>query len=165
MGKTHFSGPVYSANGFVGAEDSNGNVTQVVANYFPAPTSINTAGNVTYTPAQILSGAILRDTNGAARTDTLPTAAALVAALTGPGVVAERTPLVGYAFECVFHNTAAAANALTINLGTGGTSAMTPSTYYVFGTTTIAQNAAPKTMIFRITNATVGSEAYSVIVY
>lgn len=50
------------------------------------PTSINTAGNVTLTAAQILSGIIVRDTNGGARSDTLPTAALLVAALVNPQV-------------------------------------------------------------------------------
>src|SRR5258708_2593347 len=51
------------------------------ANYFGqgAPVSISTAGNVTYTAAQLYTGTIVRDTNGAARTDTLDTAAAIVA--------------------------------------------------------------------------------------
>jgi hypothetical protein len=42
-------------------------------------TNITTAGAVTLTAAQILGGYINRDCNGANRTDTLPTAALLVA--------------------------------------------------------------------------------------
>lgn len=47
-----------------------------------------TAANVTYTADELLTGLILRDPAGAARTDTLPTAALLVAAgiTTGTGI-------------------------------------------------------------------------------
>ena len=45
---------------------------------------ISTAGNLsTLTPAQVLSGWINRDGNGGARTDTLPSAAAMVEAVQG----------------------------------------------------------------------------------
>lgn len=43
------------------------------------PASVDTAGAATYTAAQIGRGIILRDTNGGNRTDTLPTAALLIA--------------------------------------------------------------------------------------
>lgn len=43
------------------------------------PASVDTAGPATYTAAQIGRGIILRDTNGGNRTDTLPTAALLIA--------------------------------------------------------------------------------------
>ena len=43
------------------------------------PASVDTAGAATYTAAQIGRGIILRDPNGGNRTDTLPTAALLIA--------------------------------------------------------------------------------------
>jgi hypothetical protein len=43
------------------------------------PAQIDTAGDVVYTVAQILSGMIDRDTGGGARTDTTPAATALIA--------------------------------------------------------------------------------------
>jgi hypothetical protein len=41
---------------------------QTVAMPMILPATIATAGNVTYTPAQLMSGMILRDGNGGART-------------------------------------------------------------------------------------------------
>lgn len=72
-----------------------------------------TAGNVTYTAAQVLGGLILRDPNGGARSDVTPTAALLVAGL--PGVEADDV------LECVVVNTADAAEVLTITAGAGVT--------------------------------------------
>src|SRR5262245_33603853 len=74
--------------------------------------SITTAGAVTYTPAQILGGIIVRDPNGAARTDTLPTAALLVAAVP--------QAFVGLTIRCTITNAADAAETITIAAGTGG---------------------------------------------
>src|SRR3990170_1163319 len=51
-----------------------------------APASIATVGAGTYTAANVLSGIIVRDCAGASRTDTFPTAAALVAAIPGAAV-------------------------------------------------------------------------------
>lgn len=82
-----------------------------------------TAGNLTYTTAQVLGGLILRDTAGAARTDTLPTAAAIVPLIPGAEV--------GSSIRFLIRNTADAAETLTIAAGTGGTGS---------GTLTIAQN-------------------------
>ncbi len=48
-----------------------------------AATEVTTAGAATYTAAQLLTGIIVRDCAGASRTDTLPTATLLVAALPG----------------------------------------------------------------------------------
>lgn len=160
MGKTHFSGPVFSAGGFAGAEDSNGNITANMTQLRATPTAISTAGNVTYTTAQLLTGIINRDVAGANRTDVLPTAAAVVAALT----TAERSPLVGSSIRFVLSNNAAGAFTLALSLGTGGTSGMGNNTFYVFGTTTIAQNGAPRTFDLILTNVTIGAEAYTVYV-
>jgi len=44
----------------------------------PEVTVISTAGDVVYTATQVIGGVITRDTNGAERTDTMPTAAVLV---------------------------------------------------------------------------------------
>lgn len=104
----------------------------------------STAGALTLTAAQILGGYIRRDPNGLARTDTLPTAALLVAAI--PGAV------VGQAFLFIYKNTADAAETVTIAAGTGGT---------LVGTATIVQNNS-KIFLVRLTNVTAAAEAYDV---
>ena len=92
----------------------------------------------------VLAGLILRDTNGGARTDTLPTAVLLVAA--NPGAT------VGSSFEFTIRNTAGAAETLTVAGGTGGTTS---------GTMTIAQNNS-KRFLVRFTNVSSGNEAYTI---
>lgn len=107
------------------------------------PVSYSTAGNLTYSVNDILGGLISRDTNGAARTDTLPTAAAIVAAMQGAQV--------GHSFEFVIKNIAGAANSLTVAAGAGGTTS---------GTMTVAQSNV-KCFLLVLTNVTIGSEAYT----
>lgn len=87
------------------------------------PATETTAGAVTYTAAQVLGGLILRDPNGAARSDVTPTAALLNAAIAGAAV--------GASFEFTIRNTADAAETITVTAGTGVT---------LSGTMTIAQN-------------------------
>lgn len=82
-----------------------------------------TVGAVTYTAAQLLGGLILRDPNGAGRSDVTPTAALIVAAIPGCAV--------GTAFEFEIRNTADAAETITVTAGT---------TVTLSGTMTIAQN-------------------------
>jgi hypothetical protein len=107
-----------------------------------------TVGAVTYTVAQVLGGFINRDPNGAGRTDILPTAALLVAAIPGCQV--------GSGFEFTIRNNADAAETITLNAGTGGTlSAAGQSTT----TSTIVQNNSRRFAIV-FTNVTLGSEAY-----
>src|SRR4051812_36220810 len=77
-----------------------------------APTSDATAGNITYTVAQILGGIIVRDPNGASRTDVLPTAALMVGGLSRPAV--------GEVRQCLIVNGADAAETITLSAGTGG---------------------------------------------
>ena len=101
-----------------------------------------TAGAVTYTTAEALAGLILRDPNGASRTDTMPTAAALVDAVPGCQV--------NQAYYFDIRNTADAAETITMAAGTGGTTS---------GTMTIAQNASKRFAVV-FTNVTQGSEAY-----
>jgi len=115
----------------------------------PVPTydvqTVTTAGAHTYTTAEILSGLILRDCAGSSRTDVLPTAANLVAAVQGA--------MVNHAFEVEIRNDAdASAETLTISAGTGGTTS---------GTMTVADGATKRFAIV-FTNVTIGSEAYTV---
>lgn len=111
------------------------------------PTSINTAGNVTLTAAQVLSGIIVRDTNGGARSDTLPTAALLVAAITNPQV--------GDVLRCSMVGGGAAI--WTILVGAGGAfDANQLAAQQIVG---VGQT---KVMCIRLTNITPAAEAYVV---
>lgn len=107
-------------------------------------TSINTAGNVTYTAAQIWGGEIHRDTNGGNRTDTLPTAHDLSFAMRGVEA--------GSTIDVVIRNDAVTTDVLTVAAGAGGTSS---------GTMTVAQNATNRFRI-RFTNVSYPTEAYEV---
>jgi hypothetical protein len=107
--------------------------------------TVTTAGAHTYTTDEILSGLIIRDTNGASRSDVLPTAVDLVAAVQGA--------MVNHAFEVEIRNNAdASAEVLTITAGTGGTTS---------GTMTVADGATKRFAIV-FTAVTLGSEAYTV---
>jgi hypothetical protein len=109
------------------------------------PVAISTAGNVTYTPAQLLSGWINRDGNGGARTDTLPSAAAMCESVQGC--------MVGTAFEFELRNTSGTAIAITLAAGAGGT--------LNAASTSVAQSNS-RTYLFNFTNVTIGQEAYTV---
>lgn len=85
--------------------------------------NITTGGVVTYTAAQLLGGLILRDPNGASRSDVTPTAADIIAALNKPAT--------GAAFEFTIRNTANGAETITLTAGSDVT---------LSGTMTIAQN-------------------------
>lgn len=111
-------------------------------------TSITTAGPATLTAAQMLSGHIARDPNGASRTDTLPTAALLVAACP--------YPYVGQTIRTYIGNGADAAETITLVAGTGGTFDAADAAKI------IAQNAG-RWVVIRFTNVTVGAEAYAVM--
>lgn len=112
-------------------------------------TAITTAGNVTYTAANVVNGFIIRDPNGGARTDVTPTAAELLAqARTVLGNIA-----VGSNFTFEIANTADASEAITISAGSGVT--LWPASQ------SIAQNANGR---FRavFTNVTASSEAVTI---
>lgn len=126
-----------------------GRVQSSVVGSAPAFASINTAGNVTYTAAQILGGVIVRDPNGGARSDTLPTAALLVAAIPGAKV--------GDTIWCEIKNGADAAEALTILAGSGGTFDANQTA----ASQIVGQNIS-KTLVLRLTNVTAASEAYAI---
>lgn len=110
---------------------------------FMAAATLTTASDQTYTVTHLLGGLLLRDPNGGARADTLPTAADLVAAI--PGAV------VGTAFEWTLRNTADQNETITVGAGSGGT---------VSGTATVAQNNT-KRFLFVLTNVTAAAEAYT----
>lgn len=111
--------------------------------------------NTTYTPAQLMSGLITRNMT-AARTDTLPSAAAMVEACQGaiatlglsiPGLLA------GTSFEFFIRNIST--STLTVALGAGGV-VDAPSTM-----TVVTLNTRGFKFIF--TNVGIGTEAYTVI--
>jgi|688.fasta_scaffold285678_2 hypothetical protein len=157
MANTSFSGPVRSQNGFQGySPDAAANNsltlsaqgTGVVINTSSVPffqltaTTVSTAGAVTYTAAQLKTGMILRDPNGAARADLFPTAADLLAAV--PGAI------VGTSFIVTIRNTADAAETITMTTNTGLT---------LSGTMTIAQNEQKS---FLVTFTNVGTAAVTI---
>lgn len=113
----------------------------------PAPASYATAGPQTFSAADILGRTIVRDPNGASRTDVLPTAALLVAAL--PGV------RIGDTVDCLIVNGADAAETITVTAGTGGTFDANQTA----ASRIIGQNAS-KIVRLRFTNVTAASEAY-----
>lgn len=100
------------------------------------------AANNTLVVGDLLGGMIDRDCNGGARTDTLPTAAQIVAAIPGADV--------GQTLDVLVRNTTGSAVSITIAAGAGGTTK---------GTMTIAQLNL-KFLRIRLTNVTPGSEAY-----
>jgi len=112
-------------------------------------TSDATVGNRTYTAAEILGGIIIRDPNGAGRSDVLPTAALLVAAIPNATV--------GDIIRCKIINGADAAETITLGGGTNGTF----DTNQTAASRVIAQNNS-KDIIIRLTNVTASSEAYVV---
>lgn len=111
-------------------------------------TTIDTTAAVTLTAAQVLGGLILRNTNGASRSDVFPTAALLRAAVPDAKV--------GTTLMLIIRNTAAGIETITMTAGTGIT---------ISGTATIGQNNT-KIFLLVFTNVTPGSEAvtaYSVM--
>lgn len=137
MARTTFSGPVRSANGFI----STGGGVSVE---YGVPVSYSTAAAITYTAADLKTGLILRNPNGAGRADLVPTAAQIVAAF--PGAVA------GTWFEFEIRNTAGAAETITVTTNTGIT---------LSGTMTIAQSNA-KQFRCQLVTVTSGSEAVTI---
>jgi hypothetical protein len=107
-----------------------------------APTVVTTAGAGTYTAAGFATGLIQRDPNGAARTDTTPTAAQLIAGL---GLTAN------YQHKfCTIHNNADAAETITL---AGGTSVT------LKGTITCEQSCVIRLCVVRTSSTTVAIRA------
>jgi hypothetical protein len=97
---------------------------------------INTAGNVVYSASQLLSCIVLRDPNGSARSDTLPSASEIISSL--------KNPKVGSNFLAIIRNTADAAETITLGAGAGMT---------ISGTATIAQSNT-KILLVVVTSST-----------
>lgn len=112
---------------------------------YGTPVAISTAGAVTFTAAQVLTGMIIRNCNGANRADLFPTAADFVNAL-GNGVKP------GHHVDFWIRNNSGAAETTTLTTNTGLT---------LSGTMAVAQNNAKH---FRavVTTETKGSEAVTV---
>ena len=97
-----------------------------------------TAGAITMTPAQILSGLLIRNTNGANRADLMPTVASLVLGLLNP------RDLTGASFEFTIRNNAGAVETITVTTNTGWT---------LSGTMTIAQSNSKRFRVVFSSNA------------
>lgn len=141
MSQSTFSGPVRSQAGFISTTGGNLDYGTVVTD--------TTAAAVTYTAAQLKAGLILRDPNGAGRSDVTPTAAAIVQSYSATGLSANTSAVAGDYFEFTIRNTADAAETITITAGTGVT---------LSGTMTIAQSNS-KRFRLQIDTVTPGSEA------
>ena len=110
------------------------------------PLTIAADSNQTLTGAQLLCGLILRSGMTAARTDTLPSAAALCEAIQGC--------MVNHSISVRFRNVNATAQTYTIAVGAGGTLATGNGN-------TAAQNN-DRVLRIILTNVTIGQEAYTV---
>jgi hypothetical protein len=115
----------------------------------PTPATYATAADRTITAADLLTTIIVRDCAGASRTDTLPTAVLLVAALTNP--------VVGQRIDCDIINGSDANEVITIAAGSGGSF----DTNQTAASRVIPQNATRKVRI-RLTNAGVSTATYKV---
>lgn len=138
MSQSTFSGPVRSGAAFI---STGGGVS---LQYGVVPAQIATAGAATYTIDQLKTGLILRDPNGAGRSDVTPTAALIVAGFTGA--------VEGTWFEFTIRNDADAAETITVTAGSGVT---------LSGTMTIAQSNS-KAFRVQLTAVASGSEAVTV---
>jgi hypothetical protein len=108
------------------------------------PTPESGAGNVTYTVAEILSGLLNRDALSAAKADTLPTAAQIIAGINGCQVY--------LSFRTIIRNTSAAAGSITVTANTGIT---------LSGTMVIPFQSLQE-LLFVVTSVTPGAEAITV---
>lgn len=136
------AGPAYPEH-FIGSRRSEAAAEGTPATYA-------TVGAQTYTAADVLSGIIVRDCAGASRTDVLPTAALLVAAMTAPQV--------GDIIKCLIINGSdPTTEILTISAGAGGTwdANQTAVSRTILGT-------CSKEIRIRLTNVTAAAEAYVV---
>jgi len=113
------------------------------------PASYSTAGAVTFLASDIYNGLIVRNPNGGARSDVTPSAAQLVAGC--PGV-----QVGDIIFAQLINGSAGAADAenITITAGAGISFDANQS-----AASRIVRSGSSKTLYFRFTNVTLGSEA------
>ena len=119
-----------------------------------AAASYATAGAQTYTAADVLSGTIVRDCAGAGRTDVLPTAALLVAAIKAAN---GGKAVVGDVLRLLLVNGTNGAFSVTVNAGAGGTFDANQA-----AASRVVQQNSSKVISIRITGILSGSEAYVV---
>ena len=136
-----------------GVDDGGKDMAQAVGNpvIYNMPAAASYTGNQTYLASDLLGGTIVHDGTGGV-TATLPTAAQMRTAL----CIGGRQTRVGDTIYCLITNGANAAGAITLALGSGGAFDANQgggSRTIPFGTS--------KTVQLRMTNATVGSEAYT----
>jgi len=127
--------------------------------------TVTTAGNATYTPAQVLGGTIVRDPAGSARTDSLPTAVNLVAAVPKAKIGDTIDLFVMNASDSTA--TTAATELLTIAAGTGGAFASqlhANARTITKGASVLAASSriSSKMVRIRLTEVAPGSQAYVV---
>ncbi len=108
----------------------------VAVDLFASSYTSTYAGALTYTPAAVAAGFILRDPNGGSRSDVLPTVTDFLNSY--PNL------LPGDSLEFTIKNTADAAETITVGAGTGGATS---------GTMTIAQNNCKRFIIVFTGNA------------
>jgi uncharacterized protein (DUF111 family) len=108
----------------------------------PTPNAV--AAAVTYTPAEILSGLLLRDALSSARADLLPTAASIIAAINGCQL--------GTSFRTWIRNTGAGAGSITLTTNTGLT----------LSGTMVIPFQSQKELMFVVTNVFPNQEAVTV---
>lgn len=109
---------------------------------------ITTAGDATFTVAQLLGGLILRDPNGANRSDSTPTTAQLIAAMKAIGVGS---------FKFTIRNTANATETITLTAGDTGVT--------ISGTPTIAQNNSKEFLVVAASTAAVTIYSLGTVVH
>jgi hypothetical protein len=154
-GEVNTAAPTYTRAMVIGASGAENDIaTVLMTSPFPAindavasvatVTTDSTEDALTYTAAMLVGGLILRDPNGANRSDVTPTAALIVAEIAGC--------IVGSSFEFTIRNTANAAETITVTAGAGVT---------LSGTMTIAQNNS-KRFLAVVTNATAQAEAVTI---
>jgi hypothetical protein len=107
------------------------------------PATIATAGAATYTTQQILGGMVVRDAGGAARSDTLPSAALLVEAIVGIDA--------GQFVDVYLLNASGGAFAITVLPGAGVT---------LVGAAAVNQSTS-RLLRLLFTNVKKGTEAYT----
>lgn len=129
------------------AQDQGSKIGSPIIYNTPTPASY-AAGAQTFLAADLLGQIIVHDGTGSP-TDTLPTAALLVAAIPNCRV--------GDTVECLIINGANATATITLAAGAGGTFDTNQG-----GGSKIIGFASSKYVNIRITNTTLGSQAYSI---
>lgn len=128
------------------SQDQASKIGNPIIYNIPAPASYT--GAQTYTMSDLLGGTIVHDATGGV-TATLPTAALLVSAIPSCRV--------GDSFWCLIINGAASSGTLTLAAGSGGSFDANQG-----AGSRIVQFGTSKDVQIRVTNTTVGSQAYVV---